>query len=62
MSSPASHDEESKGYTPHMRGVALGILVMGISLAAVIATLGNNWIPRSRFFNTGHGKTARMAT
>jgi plastocyanin len=36
MSSPASHDEESKGYTPHMRGVALGILVMGISLAAVI--------------------------
>src|SRR5918995_418274 len=36
MSSPASHDEESKGYKPHMRGVALGILVMGISLAAVI--------------------------
>ena len=36
MSSPASHDEESKGYTPHMRGVGLGILVMGISLAAVI--------------------------
>jgi plastocyanin len=43
MSSPASHDEESKGYTPHMRGVALGILVMGISLAAIIvlwATIG----------------------
>src|SRR5688572_1105871 len=43
MSSPASHDEESKGYTPHMRGVALGILVMGISLAVIIvlwATIG----------------------
>jgi plastocyanin len=43
MSSPASHDEESKGYSPHMRGVALGILVMGVSLAAVIllwATIG----------------------
>jgi plastocyanin len=43
MSSPPSHDEESKGYSPHMRGVALGILVMGISLAAVIvlwATIG----------------------
>ncbi len=43
MSSPASHDEESKGYTPHMRGVALGILVMGISLAIIIvlwATIG----------------------
>ena len=31
-----SHDEGSKGYSPHMRGVALGILVMGISLAAII--------------------------
>jgi plastocyanin len=31
-----SHDEESKGYSPHMRGVALGILVMGISLAVII--------------------------
>ncbi|HEU0143161.1 MAG TPA: hypothetical protein VFQ47_00090, partial [Nitrososphaera sp.] len=36
MSSPHSHNEEGKGYSPHMRGVALGILVMGISLAAVI--------------------------
>src|SRR5215210_2487589 len=36
MSSPDSHEKESKGYSPHMRGVALGILVMGISLAAVI--------------------------
>ena len=44
------------------RGVALGILVMGISLAPVIVIWDNNWIPRSRFFNTGHGKTARMAT
>jgi plastocyanin len=43
MSSPHSHDEEGKGYSPHMRGVALGILVMGVSLAAVIilwATIG----------------------
>ena len=43
MSSPHSHDEESKGYSPHMRGVALGILVMGVSLAAIIllwATIG----------------------
>jgi plastocyanin len=43
MSSPDSHDEESKGYSPHMRGVALGILVMGVSLAAIIvlwATIG----------------------
>jgi plastocyanin len=31
-----SDDEESKGYSPHMRGVALGILVMGISLAVII--------------------------
>jgi plastocyanin len=31
-----SHDEGSKGYSPHMKGVALGILVMGISLAAII--------------------------
>ena len=31
-----SHDEGSKGYSPHMRGVALGILVMGISLAVII--------------------------
>jgi plastocyanin len=39
-----SHDEGSKGYSPHMRGVALGILVMGISLAAIMilwATFGN---------------------
>jgi plastocyanin len=36
MSSPDSHEKESKGYSPHMRGVALGILVMGVSLAAVI--------------------------
>src|SRR5829696_1227770 len=36
MSSPDSHEKESKGYLPHMRGVALGILVMGVSLAAVI--------------------------
>jgi plastocyanin len=36
MSSPDSHEHESKGYSPHMRGVALGILVMGVSLAAVI--------------------------
>ena len=36
MSSPHSHNEEGKGYSPHMRGVALGILVMGISLAAII--------------------------
>ena len=43
MSSPHSHNEESKGYSPHMRGVALGILVMGLSLAAIIilwATIG----------------------
>jgi plastocyanin len=43
MSSPHSHDEEGKGYSPHMRGVALGILVMGVSLAAIIilwATFG----------------------
>jgi plastocyanin len=31
-----SHDEGSKGYSPHMKGVAMGILVMGISLAAII--------------------------
>jgi plastocyanin len=31
-----SRDDESKGYSSHMRGVAWGILVMGISLAAVI--------------------------
>src|SRR5918911_15374 len=36
MSSPNSHGEESKGYSPHMHGVALGILVMGVSLAVVI--------------------------
>ena len=30
------HDEGSKGYSPHIRGVALGILVMGISLAIII--------------------------
>ena len=30
------HGEESKGYSPHMHGVALGILVMGISLAVII--------------------------
>ena len=43
MSSSHSHNEEGKGYSPHMRGVALGILVMGISLAAIIilwATIG----------------------
>ena len=43
MSSSPSHNEESKGYTPHMRGVAWGILVMGISLAIIIilwATFG----------------------
>jgi plastocyanin len=43
MSSPHSHNDEGKGYSPHMRGVALGILVMGISLAAIIilwATIG----------------------
>jgi plastocyanin len=43
MSSPHSHNEEGKGYSPHMRGVALGILVMGVSLAAIIilwATIG----------------------
>jgi plastocyanin len=31
-----SHDEGSGGYSPHIRGVALGILVMGISLAIII--------------------------
>ena len=36
MSSPHSHNEEGKGYSAHMRGVALGILVMGISLAIII--------------------------
>jgi plastocyanin len=36
MSSPHSDNEESKGYSAHMRGVALGILVMGVSLAVVI--------------------------
>ncbi|MDQ3854632.1 MAG: hypothetical protein M3299_17575, partial [Thermoproteota archaeon] len=43
MSSPHSHNEEGKGYSSHMRGVALGILVMGVSLAAIIvlwATIG----------------------
>ncbi len=43
MSSSPSHNEESKGYSPHMRGVAWGILVMGISLAVIIilwATFG----------------------
>ena len=35
MSSHSS-GEESKGYSPHMRGVALGILLMGISLAIII--------------------------
>jgi plastocyanin len=43
MSSPHSHNEEGKGYSPHMRGVALGILVMGVSLAVIImlwATIG----------------------
>ncbi|HEX6253224.1 MAG TPA: hypothetical protein VFZ55_03290, partial [Nitrososphaera sp.] len=43
MSYPDSRDEESKGYSPHMRGVAWGILVMGVSLAAIIilwATIG----------------------
>ena len=43
MSSPHSDNEEDKGYSSHMRGVALGILVMGVSLAAIIilwATIG----------------------
>jgi plastocyanin len=43
MSSPHSDNEEGKGYSSHMRGVALGILVMGVSLAAIIilwATIG----------------------
>ncbi len=43
MSSSPSHNEESKGYTPHMRGVAWGILVMGVSLGIIIilwATFG----------------------
>src|SRR3712207_138848 len=43
MSSSPSHNEESKGYSPHMRGVAWGILVMGVSLAVIIilwATIG----------------------
>ncbi len=33
----------AEGYSPHMKGVALGILVMGLSLAAIIvlwATIG----------------------
>jgi plastocyanin len=38
MSSSPSHNEESKGYSPHMRGVAWGILVMGVSLAVIIIT------------------------
>jgi plastocyanin len=36
MSSHSHDDEGSKGYSPHIRGVALGILVMGISLAIII--------------------------
>src|ERR671915_498721 len=43
MSSSPSHNEESKGYSPHMHGVAWGILVMGVSLAVIIvlwATIG----------------------
>src|ERR671916_902114 len=43
MSSSPSHNEESKGYSPHMRGVAWGILVMGVSLTVIIvlwATIG----------------------
>ena len=36
MSSPHSDNEGNKGYSPHMRGVALGILVMGVSLAVII--------------------------
>jgi plastocyanin len=36
MSSPHSDNEESKGYSAHMRGVALAILVMGVSLAVII--------------------------
>jgi plastocyanin len=43
MSSPPSHNEGSKGYSPHMSGVAWGILVMGVSLAVIIilwATFG----------------------
>src|SRR5829696_8436278 len=43
MSSSHPDNEDSKGYSAHMRGVALGILVMGVSIAAVIllwATIG----------------------
>src|SRR5215218_7853941 len=36
MSSSHPDNEDSKGYSAHMRGVALGILVMGVSIAAVI--------------------------
>jgi plastocyanin len=36
MSSHSHDDEGSEGYSPHIRGVALGILVMGISLAIII--------------------------
>src|SRR5919107_1684599 len=36
MSSSHPDNEESKGYSAHMRGVALGILVMGVSLALII--------------------------
>ncbi|MDQ3835956.1 MAG: hypothetical protein M3270_03360, partial [Thermoproteota archaeon] len=36
MSSPHSDNEGNKGYSSHMRGVALGILVMGVSLAIII--------------------------
>ncbi|MFL6488600.1 MAG: plastocyanin/azurin family copper-binding protein [Nitrososphaera sp.] len=36
MSSPHSDNEGNKGYSSHMRGVAWGILVMGVSLAVII--------------------------
>src|SRR5215204_1544009 len=39
MSSPDSHEKESKGYSPHMRGVELGIIVMVVSLAALLILL-----------------------
>ncbi len=53
MSSPHSDNEESKGYSAHMRGVALGILVMGVSLAAVIMS----WI---EFGHIGSGFSVQV--
>lgn len=45
MTEPSDQKEAKGGggYSPHMKGVALGILVMGLSLAAIImlwATVG----------------------